>query len=204
MCCRWRRRRESEKTRQRSAVALCGGCQASKCGWSSLARTPQLDTHRKRTSRTACSSNCLIRRNLPTTKNSHLRLSLLDLSGLGKLSDQSHRRTHARLLAGQKLTARNPSGRRGASTVPCVAQTDTVHGTRFVVRPMMVSEGRGSIPMAYRENLYQFLATNVSITCRASAPSSDLENAIAPNFKSFPSEVRLNWKTYSATSSMRP
>jgi hypothetical protein len=50
----------------------------------------------------------------------------------------------------------------------------------------------------------QFLATNVSITCRASAPSSDLENAIAPNFKSFPSEVRLNWKTYSATSSMRP
>jgi len=50
----------------------------------------------------------------------------------------------------------------------------------------------------------QFVATNVSITCRASGPSSDLENAIAPNFKSFPSEVRLNWKTYSATSSMHP
>ena len=55
-----------------------------------------------------------------------------------------------------------------------------------------------------RANLYQFSATNLSITCRASVPSSDLENAIAPNFKSFPSEVRLNWKTYSATSSMRP
>jgi hypothetical protein len=48
------------------------------------------------------------------------------------------------------------------------------------------------------------LAANVSITCRASARSSDLENAIAPDFKSFPSAVRLNWKTYSANSSTLP
>src|SRR6266481_9225826 len=55
-----------------------------------------------------------------------------------------------------------------------------------------------------RESLYQFLVPNISITCRASALSIDFENATAPNFKSSPSEVRLNWKTYSAPSSIRP
>jgi hypothetical protein len=50
--------------------------------------------------------NRLGNRNLPATKNPGSRLSLLDLTGLGKLPNQSDRRAHAGFLAGPQLSAK--------------------------------------------------------------------------------------------------
>jgi hypothetical protein len=50
----------------------------------------------------------------------------------------------------------------------------------------------------------QLRALKTSITCRANLASARFEKATAPDFTSLPSEVRVNWKTYSATSSGGP
>src|SRR4051794_4333913 len=50
----------------------------------------------------------------------------------------------------------------------------------------------------------QLRALKTSITCRANLASARFEKAMAPDFTSLPSEVRANWKTYSATSSEGP
>jgi hypothetical protein len=52
-------------------------------------------------------------------------------------------------------------------------------------------------------SLYQFLVPTKSITWRASARSTDFENATVPNFNNFPFEVRMNWKTITIASLAR-
>ena len=95
--------------------------------------TQELDPHRKQGSRASGCSDHLGRRNLPATQNPGSRLPWLDLAGFGRLSDQSHRRTHTRGLAGPKLTAK--VRRDAARRQPCVSRTNTTQEFRTTPVP---------------------------------------------------------------------